>query len=245
MKKIVLFLIIFIMIAACSTKNNFYDEHNAKSSLDWDGMYFGIIPCADCPGIEATLTLNNDNTYQLNLVYQERNVEPFVEQGTFEFDKSGNKITLFIDQKESGKYFVGENYLIQLDIDGNFIESELKDYYRLNKINKNSLGGYNWKVNMFNGKTLDSLSYFVKFDEKENRFSAYFGCNKIMGKVLIDNNGKCKFMDIVSTKMACPDNETELQLLDALEKVDNFVIYNDQLLLNKAKMSTIIKLIKE
>ena len=33
----------------------------AKSSenvLDWDGTYKGVTPCADCEGIETTVTLN-------------------------------------------------------------------------------------------------------------------------------------------------------------------------------------------
>jgi len=69
------------------------------------------------------------------LVYQERNVEPYVEKGYYKFDKTGNKITLYVDNKVSSKYFVGENYLIQLDLDGNFIESNLKDFLKLNKVN--------------------------------------------------------------------------------------------------------------
>ena len=33
------------------------DIHNAETSLDYRGTYRGVLPAADCPGIETTLTL--------------------------------------------------------------------------------------------------------------------------------------------------------------------------------------------
>jgi uncharacterized lipoprotein NlpE involved in copper resistance len=129
------FVLVILCFFSCSSSKNFVHEHNAKLSLDYTGIYFGVTPCADCPGIETTLTLNNNFSYTLKLVYQERNVEPYVEKGYYKFDKTGNKITLYVDNKVSSKYFVGENYLIQLDLDGNFIESNLKDFLKLNKVN--------------------------------------------------------------------------------------------------------------
>jgi copper homeostasis protein (lipoprotein) len=37
------------------------DEHNAKNSLDYIGMYKGIVPCADCEGIETILNLRDES----------------------------------------------------------------------------------------------------------------------------------------------------------------------------------------
>lgn len=128
-----LIIITFLFIFISCKKQEKYDEHNAKTSLDWTGIYYGVTPCADCPGIETTLTLNSNYTYKLNLVYKEKNVNPFVEEGYFKFDKTGNKITLYNNNKESNKYFVSENYVIQLDANGNFIEGELKDLFKLIK----------------------------------------------------------------------------------------------------------------
>ncbi len=134
MKNFLLIIPLILIITYCS-KQVKYDEHNAQTALDWAGTYYGVTPCADCPGIETTLTLNSDYTYKLSLVYQERNVAPFVEEGVFKFDKTGNKITLYYNNKESNKYFVGENYIKQLDVNGNFIEGELKDLFKLVKKN--------------------------------------------------------------------------------------------------------------
>lgn len=51
--------------------------------------YKGVGPCADCSGIEMTLVLYRTNpfdgmgTYQMTSVYQGKDVEPFVETGSW------------------------------------------------------------------------------------------------------------------------------------------------------------------
>jgi len=39
-------------------------QHTSANSLDWAGVYRGVLPCADCPGIETTLRLATDSTYE-------------------------------------------------------------------------------------------------------------------------------------------------------------------------------------
>jgi uncharacterized lipoprotein NlpE involved in copper resistance len=36
------------------------DMHTSQTSLDWDGSYAGVVPCADCAGIETFITINED-----------------------------------------------------------------------------------------------------------------------------------------------------------------------------------------
>ena len=48
------------------------DIHNAETSLDYRGTYKGVLPAADCPGIETTLTLRPDGMYDLHMRYLER-----------------------------------------------------------------------------------------------------------------------------------------------------------------------------
>ena len=45
------------------------DTHNSQNSLDWQGTYKGITPCADCDGIETELVLNKDLTYVIKTKY--------------------------------------------------------------------------------------------------------------------------------------------------------------------------------
>ena len=109
-------------------------EHNAQNSLDWEGLYTGLFPCADCSGIETQLELKPNHQYQLTEVYQGKgNSKEFKSEGTFSFDPSGTIITL--DQNaEKRKLFVGVNQLEARDIEtGEKIESTLAEHYVLTK----------------------------------------------------------------------------------------------------------------
>ncbi|HAY3542728.1 TPA: copper resistance protein NlpE [Elizabethkingia anophelis] len=107
------------------------DGHNAQNSLDWAGTYEGTLPCADCPGIKTTITLKDDNTYTISEEYLERKTKA-EDKGKFEWDKSGSKVSL-ISKDGKRQYFVGENQLIHLDMDGKEITGPNKDLYILKK----------------------------------------------------------------------------------------------------------------
>lgn len=107
---------------------------NSRVSLDWDGTYFGTIPCADCEGIETTLTLNSDLTYVLLTNYLGRN-DALEERnsGPFSWDKTGGKIMLENAGSGPNQYKVGENRLWHLDQNGEIITGDLADHYVLTK----------------------------------------------------------------------------------------------------------------
>ena len=48
------------------------DMHTAETSLDYTGTYTGVLPAADCPGIEVRLTLGDDGRYTLDEQYIDR-----------------------------------------------------------------------------------------------------------------------------------------------------------------------------
>ncbi len=106
------------------------DMHTAEISLDYEGTYTGVMPAADCPGIEVTLILNPDDTYALHQKYLERDSE-FDAAGAYTL--SGNLLTLEGDSPEY--YRVEENRLRRLDADKKPIEGELASHYILNKAN--------------------------------------------------------------------------------------------------------------
>lgn len=112
------------------------DGHTSKSSLDWDGAYSGVLPCADCEGIDTYLTLNKDQTYQLKLRYLgnlEKEGEEFISEGKFTWDDNGNNITLEGTEIELRKFKVGENFLMPLDNSGKEIEGVKGNNYMLYK----------------------------------------------------------------------------------------------------------------
>jgi len=55
----------FIMgdIAVMRFRKVLADSHNSQNSLDWQGTYKRVTPCADCEGIETKIILNSDYTY--------------------------------------------------------------------------------------------------------------------------------------------------------------------------------------
>ena len=118
-----------------SNSNQLHDSHSSKTCLDWKGTYSGIVPCADCEGIETKLSLNEDNTYQISWKYMGKGDKAYTEKGTFVWNSTGGMITLEnMDAKKCPTmYKVCENHLLQLDLKGNEITGELADNYILNK----------------------------------------------------------------------------------------------------------------
>lgn len=111
------------------------DEHTSRTSVDWVGTYTGTLPCADCPGIETTLELSDNNQFVLEEVYKDENDEAFIEKGVFEWDETGSTITLKIEGEESThhQYKVGENKLFRLSLDGSVVDGKLAEFYILKK----------------------------------------------------------------------------------------------------------------
>lgn len=109
------------------------DIHNAQNSLDYKGTYKGVLPCADCEGIETELKID-DEGYTRTTVYKGKDDKKFEEKGTYSWDANNKNIIILDGVKEApNKYFVGENYLKQLDMDGNEITGDLADKYILKK----------------------------------------------------------------------------------------------------------------
>lgn len=114
-------------------EDEYEGEHNAVNSLDYMGIYLGVLPCADCQGIETKIELGSGNSYVKKIIYLGKNDQQVVETGgTFTWNDAGNIITLN-EEESPNQYFVGENVLFHLDIDGNRITGNLADKYELKK----------------------------------------------------------------------------------------------------------------
>lgn len=99
------------------------DHHNSRNSLDWAGHYIGVLPCADCPGIEHQLTLGADGGYRLVLRYLERELEPTVISGRFQWNEHGSHIQLDA-AGEHHWYQVREGALLRAYADGSWPTGE-------------------------------------------------------------------------------------------------------------------------
>ncbi|HUH25301.1 MAG TPA: copper resistance protein NlpE, partial [Flavobacterium sp.] len=107
-------------------------EHTSQNSLDWNGTYEGVLPCADCEGIKTNIVLNNDGTFKYNTEYINKNTKT-ADEGTIMWHDNGSVVHLK-GKDTDVKLKVVENALIYLDQEGNEIEGPLKEHYRLNKV---------------------------------------------------------------------------------------------------------------
>ncbi|MBE3654761.1 hypothetical protein BOO92_14520 [Vibrio navarrensis] len=106
--------------------------HNARNSLDWNGTYQGTLPCADCEGIEVSLTLNQDGTYQLIRRYVGEISGQFISQDRFHWDEHGS-VVILSGEDAPNQFFVAENVLFMLDRQGQRVTGQMADLYRLSK----------------------------------------------------------------------------------------------------------------
>jgi copper homeostasis protein (lipoprotein) len=260
-------------IAKVDSLNN-VAAHNAKNSLDYIGTYKGILPCADCEGLETVICINENNTYNIKTLYQGKGEKVFEQKGTFSWNKAGNTIVLDNVANGPNQYFVGENTLTQLDLSGKKITGDLAVAYILAKqpatnaqiettvenkttvdlnnrieaqtvikkvnpaVGKATLAETKWKLVLLNGKVVNQKGkkdYFIKLNSKDGRFSAYAGCNTIMGSYVMPSAFGLSFSGLAMTSMACPNMDLETRFSKALGETDRYTIKDNILKLQKGK----------
>jgi len=256
MKKPFLFItsVLFTIISACNlnpkpNQNLDAKPDNSLTSLDWPGVYRGVLPCADCEGIETEIKINANLTYVISLTYLGKNEEAFKEAGSFKWDEAVAKITLEnVDPKTSANQFlVGENMLFKLDADGNRIEGDLKEMYQLKKVYLDvTISEKYWKLIMLNGKKIilgknQNTGPYLTLKNENSRVFGNGGCNVFQGSYELAEGNKIKFSKIGSTKMFCDYMETEQALLQVLENAENYSVEKDTVTLNNAKMISLAK----
>ena len=127
----VMVLILFLLnFLSCGTTS-----HNSRNSVDWAGIYTGVIPSAGGDGINVKFTLNTDETYTVEYQYVGKSDEIYSRTGTFTWNSKGDTIILdSVNTNDFPAYYkVGENTLTHLDLEGNIITGDLADLYILRK----------------------------------------------------------------------------------------------------------------
>ena len=108
--------------------------HYAQNTLDWEGKYKGVLPCADCQGIETTISLDTNKTFKATFKYLGKDKSTgYNSSGKMSWLDS-SRIGLDDGSGNVTKYFVGKNQLIQLDVDGQRIQGDLSNMFILTKI---------------------------------------------------------------------------------------------------------------
>lgn len=232
--------------AGPTTRSSPTPADNSRTALDWPGVYRGVVPCADCEGIETIVTLSRDNTYTVRRRYMGKDDRYNQTGGTFTWQPDGNRILLKDDAETL--YQVGENRLFQLDQSGNRITGNLAGNYELTKLTDGLTERY-WKLTELNGKPVPppagtpAREPHLILRVAENRLNGSGGCNTLLGSYELLPNNRIRFPRIATTQMACADMATEDAFLQALNTVDSYVLTGDTLVLNRARMAPLARLV--
>lgn len=193
---------------------------NPKQTADEiAGDYYGILPCADCPGIYMELNLKDDYTYSVKSIYQESDVDTIKGSGNFEW-KNDSIVVLsnvtgenrFIEQLK-----FSDGSLKILDKEGNENTSQLAEFYvlkttkpqleALRNIPEEKVTGSNfkatgnepfWMVNI----TKDSIK-FEPMDGEKISAALPVAVQTDSGKVYETESGNLK---VTILKAKCQDN---------------------------------------
>ncbi len=64
------------------------------------GTYAGMLPCADCPGIDSTIAFTPEGSYTLSETYQDADQSSFVSKGTWSLRGDGKAVLLDPEDKD-------------------------------------------------------------------------------------------------------------------------------------------------
>jgi uncharacterized lipoprotein NlpE involved in copper resistance len=145
MTRIIMLLSFSLVLTACESKllksnpskvQQNAMNHTSKNSVDWAGVYEGVLPCADCEGISMRVSISENMQYAVKTNYLgKEKSETFEKIGNFKWQSDGFRIQLDGMQNQPSQFWVAEGKLIQLDMAGNRITGALAEKYVLKKIN--------------------------------------------------------------------------------------------------------------
>ncbi|MDR9364343.1 MAG: copper resistance protein NlpE N-terminal domain-containing protein [Balneolaceae bacterium] len=147
--------LILLFLISCNQqenqKNNEPSERTKSISstddidLNLPAMYTGTLPCADCPGINYQLILEDDGFTELSQ-YRDRSPEKFEETGSW----SANKDTLTLVGQEDlilKRFLFHKDSLTLLDRNKQKITGDLADIYVLERVgNQESIRKHHQKL---------------------------------------------------------------------------------------------------
>lgn len=226
-----------------------YPTHNSQNSLDWAGTYQGITPCADCEGIETNLVLHYDQTYELSTRYVGKSDDLIHTNGSFRWDESGNQIILDVEENSRpSEYIIQENRIVQLDMDGNRITSDLAEAYVLEK-DSNTITDRYWKLTALQGMDIDTTQTGPKkphiiLHPLEGTVSGNGGCNSFSGSYTLTDKNEVSFSQLASTRMACESAIHEHLFFTMLDSAQTFSITGDTLTLYQPDTTEIVRFVE-
>jgi heat shock protein HslJ len=217
-----LFLVV-ALLGACSGEKpqpppeaDAVDMHNSRNSLDWSGVYEGIVACQDCPGTQMRLTLGQDGRFELNRRALVRGAAPASAKGQFTWQPDGNTIVLDANGGAQG-FAVGEGRVIVLISDGSRPDAAAASLLRRESVQADARTGlagtleaHRWTLssatgagNQPMGSLFPSADRPFVFSFAGSRLLVEGGCNGLRGGYQLGADGLLTLSQLASTQMAC------------------------------------------
>jgi NlpE N-terminal domain len=118
-------------------QNNDHANHlePVEKSKDFHGVFYGFLPCENCNGIKATLSLKQNNLYLLVTQPAKESSKELYEKGKYTWDEEKQIVTLSPRNDAAiKKYSIkDEGTLIQLKSDGSPMKADAADKYTLRR----------------------------------------------------------------------------------------------------------------
>lgn len=119
-----------------TTEGNRGFIQNPYTSLDWEGSYSGVLPCAECRGVETVVEIRRDSSFNLKqteLSYDGTvKGEVYFTSGNFSW-KEHKTVISFKGRDSVMNFKVGELFLMPLDRKGNELKPVPGNNFRLLK----------------------------------------------------------------------------------------------------------------
>lgn len=133
--------LIFVAFISCSQPQDQQEnDHSetAQQNLDLPALYTGTLPCADCPGINYRLILEENRFTEISN-YQDRSPGQFQETGTWKIN--GDTLTLIgLEDLILKRFLVADSTVTLLSMNNEQITGDLSDMYILDRTgNQNSI----------------------------------------------------------------------------------------------------------
>jgi copper homeostasis protein (lipoprotein) len=112
----------------------FFSSCVSQKMTSLEGVFYGILPCADCLDIHYELTLEGDNMYFEKILYTGKSSEVLIHSGYYELLQD-RVITLVDKPLEDGmrQFAIEGDRLRMLDLSGGPIQGKLADFYVLSR----------------------------------------------------------------------------------------------------------------
>lgn len=109
--------------------------NHADKSQQFHGVFYGYVPCDDCPGIKMTLSLKQNNNYLLVTQPARESSREFYEKGKYTWNDDSHTVVLTPRKESIIRHYLieDEGTLVQVNSDGTRMVSKDPGRYILRR----------------------------------------------------------------------------------------------------------------